>query len=132
MGAVMHALLDTCTFLWLALEPARISPAARKVLDDPRTIRRLSQASVLEIVLKHRAGKLPLPLAPDIWIPSRRAFFQLEDLPLEESVIYRSGALPDGHGDPFDRLIAAHAIESGSTLLSPDMPLSLLGASRIW
>lgn len=36
----MHALLGTCTFLWLALEPARISPAARKVLDALGTIRR--------------------------------------------------------------------------------------------
>jgi PIN domain nuclease of toxin-antitoxin system len=86
----------------------------------------------LEIVLKYRAGKLPLPLPPDIWIPSRRQFFQLENLQLNESVIYRSGLLPAGHYDPFDRLIAAHAIESGSMLLSPDLPLSLLGAARIW
>jgi PIN domain nuclease of toxin-antitoxin system len=128
----MNALLDTCTFLWLALEPGRISPAARDILDDPRTIRRLSQVSVLEIVLKYRAGKLPLPCAPEVWIPTRRDFFQLESLPLDESVIYRSGKLPAGHDDPFDRLIAAHAIESGSTLLSPDLPLSLLGAARIW
>jgi PIN domain nuclease of toxin-antitoxin system len=128
----MNALLDTCTFLWLALEPGRISPAAREILDDTRTIRRLSQVSVLEIVLKYRAGKLPLPAAPEVWIPSRRDFFQLESLPLDESVIYRSGKLPTGHDDPFDRLIAAHAIESGSTLLSPDTPLSLLGAARIW
>jgi PIN domain nuclease of toxin-antitoxin system len=128
----MNALLDTCTFLWLALEPSRISAAAREVLDDPRTIRRLSQVSVLEIVLKYRVGKLPLPSTPEIWIPSRRDFFQLESLPLDEAVIYRSGKLPAGHDDPFDRLIAAHAIESGSTLLSPDTPLSRLGAARIW
>lgn len=128
----MHALLDTCTFLWLAFEPGRISAAARNILDDPGTVRRLSQASVLEMVLKYRAGKLPLPEPPDVWIPSRREFFQLENLPLDERVIYRSGNLPEGHDDPFDRLIAAHAIESGSTLLSPDTPLSLLGAARIW
>jgi PIN domain nuclease of toxin-antitoxin system len=128
----MHALLDTCTFLWLAFEPERISAVARKILDDPGTVRRLSQASVLEIVLKYRAGKLPLPEAPDVWIPSRREFFQLENLPLDERVIYRSGNLSDGHDDPFDRLLAAHAIESGSTLLSPDTPLSLLGAARLW
>ena len=128
----MNALLDTCTFLWLALEPSRISSAAQQVLDDPRTTRQLSQVSVLEIVLKHRAGKLPLPLPPAVWIPSRRDFFQIEDLPLDENVIYRAGSLPSGHEDPFDRLIAAHAIESGSTLLSPDAPLGQLGASRIW
>lgn len=128
----MHVLLDTCTFLWLAFDPARISPDARDLLDDPRNVRRLSQATVLEIVLKHRIGKLPLPLPPDEWIPSRRDYFQIEDLPLTESVLYRSGRLPDEHSDPFDRLIAAHAIETGSTILSPDTPLSLLGASRIW
>lgn len=128
----MNVLLDTCTFLWLALGPERISSAARKLLDDPENVRRLSQVSALEIELKHRAGKLPLPMPPESWIPSRRQFFQLENLPLDESVIFRSGTLPDGHDDPFDRLIAAHAIESGSTLLSPDAPLSLLGAARIW
>lgn len=128
----MNVLLDTCTFLWLALEPGRISTAAQRLLDDPGNVRRLSQVSVLEIVLKHRAGKLPLPMPPEIWIPSRRQFFQLENLPIDESVIFRSGTLPDGHDDPFDRLIAAHAIESGSTLLSPETPLSLLGAARIW
>ena len=36
------------------------------------------------------------------------------------------------HPDPFDRLLAAQAIESGMTILSPDAPLSLLGASRVW
>ena len=128
----MKVLLDTCTFLWLALDPGRISTPARQVLDDPDTVRRLSQVSVLEIVLKYRSGKLPLPLPPEDWIPSRRGFFQIENLPLDEAVIYRSGKLPSGHDDPFDRLIAAHAIESGSTLLSPDAPLSQLGAARIW
>ncbi|MFU8893944.1 MAG: type II toxin-antitoxin system VapC family toxin [Luteolibacter sp.] len=128
----MNALLDTCTFLWLALDPGRISPAARQILDDPRTMPRLSQASVLEIVLKYRAGKLPLPSCPESWIPTRRQFFRIEDLTLGEQVIYRSGSLPDVHEDAFDRLIAAHAIETGSTILSPDAPLSLLGASRIW
>jgi PIN domain nuclease of toxin-antitoxin system len=71
-------------------------------------------------------------MPPESWIPSRRKFFQLENLPIDESVIFRSGTLPAGHDDPFDRLIAAHAIESGSTVLSPDAPLSLLDAARIW
>jgi PIN domain nuclease of toxin-antitoxin system len=128
----MRALLDTCTFLWLALEPEQISAMAREVIDDPGNPLALSQVSVLEIVLKHRAGKLSLPEPPHEWIPSRRDFFHLEDLPLAESVIFRSGQLPGGHADPFDRLIAAHAMETGRVVLSPDRPLSTLGASRIW
>ena len=128
----MNVLLDTCTFLWLTREPHMISATARGVLDDPTTILKMSQASVLEMVVKHRAGKLTFPQALEKWIPSRRAHFQIEDLPLDEAVIYRSGKLPDMHRDPFDRLIAAHAIESGCTVISPDAALCLLGASRLW
>lgn len=128
----MRALLDTCTFLWLALEPERISNEAAAVINDSSVTLALSHVSVLEIVLKYRTGKLPLPEAPQSWIPARREFFQLEDWALEEAVIFRSGGLPDSHNDPFDRLIAAHAIETGAVLLSPDRPLSDLGAARIW
>jgi PIN domain nuclease of toxin-antitoxin system len=128
----MNVLLDTCTFLWLTREPHMISASARAILDDPTTILHMSQTSVLEMVVKHRAGKLTFPDFPEKWVPSRRAHFQIEDLPLDEAVIYLSGKLPDVHRDPFDRLIAAHAIRSGCTVISPDEPLSLLGASRIW
>jgi PIN domain nuclease of toxin-antitoxin system len=61
--------------LWLALDPGRISVAARDVINDPTVLLGLSPASVLEIVLKHRAGKLPMPESPAAWIPTRRAFF---------------------------------------------------------
>lgn len=129
----MRALLDTCTFLWLAFDAERISKEAAEVIDDPANTLALSHASTLEIVLKNRAGKLPLPMSAEEWIRTRRDFYQLEALPMTETVIFRSGKLPQGHDDPFDRLIAAHAIEAGCTLLSPDTPLSAkLGASRIW
>lgn len=128
----MRVFLDTCTFLWLALEPEKIPSTACAVLDDPAVERCLSRVSVMEIVLKHRAGKLPLPMAPADWIPSRRSFFRITDVEFGERVIYRSGELPGIHEDLFDRLLAAHAIETGATLLSPDAPLSALGAARLW
>jgi len=40
--------------------------------------------------------------------------------------------LPRVHPAPFDHLIAAQAIMHGMTILSPDTPFSLLGASRMW
>ena len=106
MGGDMNVLLDTCTFLWLTQEPHMISELAREVLDDPTTVLNMSHASVLEMVVKHRAGKLTFPQPPEKWIPSRRAYFQIKDLPLDELLIYRSGKLPDVHRDPFARLIA--------------------------
>ncbi len=128
----MKILLDTCTFLWLALEPTQISPAAREVLNDEKNRLALSQVSVWEITLKHSVGKLPLPFPPREWIPTRRAFFQIQPVQTGESAVFRSGELPRIHADPFDRLLAAHAIEENFTIVSPDTPLSHLGAARIW
>jgi len=44
----MKVLLDTCTFLWLALEPDRLSPNTRGLLlHDRATEPHLSMANVL-------------------------------------------------------------------------------------
>ena len=128
----MRLLLDTCTFLWLVQQPDRISSEAGKLIDDSRNDLLLSEVSVLEIVVKHSAGKLPLPDVPRRWILSKLSYHQVVSLPLSSEVILRSGELPRVHADPFERLLAAQAIEAGLTLLSPDSPISDLGASRVW
>ncbi len=128
----MKLLLDTCAFLWLALPQGKLSAEATRQLNDPSTVLFLSDVSVWEISLKHSVGKLPLPDAPRQWMPRRLSFFQVQTLALHHDAIFRSGELPRVHADPFDRLLAAQAIEAGMTILSPDTPLSLLGASRIW
>ncbi len=129
---IVNLLLDTCAFLWLALPQGKLSGRAIALLDDSANALFISDASVWEISLKYSAGKLPLPGQPRSWLPPRLAFFQVEPLPLTHEILFRSGELPQIHGDPFDRLLAAHAIEAGMTVLSPDRPLSMLGASRVW
>ena len=131
MGA-MTILLDTCAFLWLALPQGKLSNEAKRLIDLPSTTLFLSDVSLWEICLKHSTGKLSLPGAPRQWMPSRMEFFQVQSLSLEQDAIFRSGELPRVHSDPFDRLLAAQAIEAGMTILSPDTPLSALGASRVW
>jgi len=128
----MNLLLDTCAFLWLALPQGKLSTVAARLLDDPSSCLFLSDVSIWEISLKHSTGKLPLPDLPRQWMPTRLKFFQVQTLALTHDAIYRSGELPRVHCDPFDRLLAAQAMEAGMTILSPDTPLSLLGASRVW
>lgn len=131
MGLV-NLLLDTCTFLWLALPQGKLSKRATQLIDDSSNTLFLSDSSLWEICVKHCVGKLDLPDIPKRWLPSRTAFFQLNALPIDHSSIHRSGELPRVHADPFDRLLAAQSIVHKMTLLSPDAPLSLLGASRLW
>jgi PIN domain nuclease of toxin-antitoxin system len=128
----MRLLLDTCTFLWLALPQGKLSAEATRLINAPAATLFMSDASVWEICLKHSNGKLSLPGAPRQWLPSRMAFFQMQSLAISTDAIIRSGELPRVHPDPFDRLIAAQSIEEGMTVLSPDAPLSSLGASRVW
>lgn len=128
----MKCLLDTCTFLWLAQQPQMLSAQATLALDDLANDLFVSDVSLWEITLKNSAGKLPLPGVPRVWLPGKLAYHQLTSLALNHDAIFRSGELPREHSDPFDRLLAAQAIEEGMTIVSPDAPFSLLGASRLW
>lgn len=128
----MKVLLDSCTFLWLAMEPEKLSPLAVTTINDEVNQLFLSDVSLWEITLKNHAGKLPLPDRPVIWLPEQRAFHHLTAVPIIESSVFLTSDLPRIHNDPFDRLIAAQAIENNLTILSPDRPLTLLGANRIW
>jgi PIN domain nuclease of toxin-antitoxin system len=85
----MNCLLDTCVFLWLALEPTRLSKRAVEAINNaPR--RYFSSAGLMEIAIKHSAGKLPLPENPRVWAASRLAFFQVDLLPMDAEVIFLS------------------------------------------
>lgn len=127
----MNCLLDTCVFLWLAIEPARLSKRAVDAINTAPK-RFFSSAGLMEIAIKHSAGRLPLPENPRAWASSRMAFFQIELLPMDAEVVFLSGELPRLHSDPFDRLIAAESLHRNIPVITPDEPISALGARRIW
>lgn len=86
----MKLLLDTCVFLWLTTEPSRLSQAATVALDDEQNELFLSDASIWEITLKHKTGKLPLPDAPRRWIPDELQFHGIQSVPIVSEAIYRA------------------------------------------
>jgi PIN domain nuclease of toxin-antitoxin system len=114
------------------MEPEKLSTLAVATINDEANALFFSDVSLWEITLKNHSGKLPLPDKPAIWLPEQLAFHHLTPIPIHESAIFLTSDLPLLHTDPFDRLIAAQAIEKNFTILSPDRPLSLLGANRIW
>jgi len=128
----MKLLLDTCAFLWLAARPSKLSAAATAAINDPAQELHLSDVSIWEIVLKHAAGKLPLPEAPRIWIPRQIDFFQLRSVNIGSEALFRSGELPPVHQDPFDRLLASQALSEPFRLISPDAPFRAYGVSCVW
>ena len=56
----------------------------------------------------------------------------VELLPLQLEHLYRLGALPFHHRDPFDRLLAAQALHEQLTLLGSDKAFDDYGVERLW
>ena len=125
-------LLDTCTFIWLTSAPGRLSAEAARKLGEENQPRHMSLASVWEITLKYRSGKLPLPQPPRYWIEEQVRLQNIEILDLIRESLYRSTELPAVHNDPFDRLIAAESLVHNLAIITPDEPFKTYGCKTIW
>ena len=113
-------LLDTCTLLWLATEPGRLSSAAQEAIAASGEFVHVSAISAWEIAWKHRCGKLVLQLSPEAWFPLALEQHELREISLTAAICLRMAALPDLHRDPADRFLIATAQELNLTLLTPD------------
>ncbi|HXF91724.1 MAG TPA: type II toxin-antitoxin system VapC family toxin [Nitrospiraceae bacterium] len=59
----MNLLLDTCTFLWLITGDSALSAVAREAIQHPAHVVYVSAASLWEVLIKHRLGRLELHVA---------------------------------------------------------------------
>jgi PIN domain nuclease of toxin-antitoxin system len=128
----VRLLLDTCSLIWLAGEPDKLSTGARAALDDDQNDILLSDVSVLEVCLKWQSGKLVLPNPPRMWIDQQVQTWEFEPLALERTHMFRSAELPAHHRDPFDRLLVSQAIEEGLTIVTPDAAVSRYPVATLW
>ena len=132
MGTLTSYLLDTCTFIWLCSEPARLSAPVVSILRSADASPVLSDITILEISLKWSAGKITLPGPPRHWIETQATAWSLPFRPIGREDIYRATELPDHHRDPFDRLLVAAAINANATILTPDEAVQRYPVSWAW
>lgn len=102
-------ILDTCAILFLASGDRRLSRAARDRLAGEPT-RWFCAISCFEIAVKHRQGKLELPMPPLEWVRAVEGRYGLTELPLDSALCAAAADLPPHHRDPFDRFIIAGAL----------------------
>ena len=116
----MNFLLDTCTFLWIVLDPSQLSSRAASLAQDPTNRLFLSAVSAWEIAVAHGLGRVSLQVSPQQLVPSQRALHGIDLLPLTEGEALRVVTLPLIHKDPFDRMLICQALVNDLVLLTPD------------
>jgi PIN domain nuclease of toxin-antitoxin system len=124
-------LLDTHALLWFQAGDRRLSRAARRAIeaDDAELV--LSAASVWEMAIKASLGRLRLPATVAGYIAERIAG-GVRVLPVTGGHAARVETLPWHHRDPFDRLLAAQALDQAWPLVTRDRVFRKYDVDVIW
>jgi PIN domain nuclease of toxin-antitoxin system len=129
---VKRLLLDTQAFLYWTAGAKKLSPRARKSIEDPRNEILLSAVSSWEIAIKYGLGKLTLPEPPGKFVPSRMARHTISGISFEHSDALAIAALPSIHDDPFDRALIAQALARKLIVVTSDERFEAYGVSVEW
>ena len=127
----MKVLLDTHVWLWMQAEPEKLGLLALELIEEERNELLFSAASVWEIAIKVRAGKLSLPEPVSRYVPSRMQSSGVSALLVSHAHAAGVADLPGHHRDPFDRLLVSQALAEGVPILSSDAQLDAYDSERI-
>jgi PIN domain nuclease of toxin-antitoxin system len=126
----LAVLLDTHTFLWWCEDSRELSQKARKAIQNNDCF--VSVASFWEIAIKNSLSKLRLPTAIERYLPEQMSLNGFETLEISFRQTMGTATLPWRHRDPFDRLLAAQAIEEKLNIVSRDASFDAYGIKRVW
>jgi PIN domain nuclease of toxin-antitoxin system len=112
----MTTLLDTCTVLWAARQPERLSARVRALLVDPNEELVFSVVSAWEVTLKPQLGIVDVAR----WFRQAAHHLHARILPVRLEHIGTLEKVAVRHRDPFDRLLIAQAVAGQLALLTPD------------
>ncbi len=129
----MNCLLDTSAFLWYVSAHKDLSSQAKTIIADSNNSVYLSLASIWEIAIKFRAGKLELVPQPfSVWIDHELASNSFRLLDINVLHLKRIAELPLIHRDPFDRLLIAQSQVEDFPVISNDSAFDSYAVQRLW
>ncbi len=130
----MKYLLDTNAFILLLSDFNALSASYQRILLDKQNIFVLSPASIWEMAIKIRLGKLDLSgISLEDATGRLRAQQKIGLLTIKQSHLLRIATLPKAkdHGDPFDLLIIAQALTENLPVLTSDGKFHLCGVDVV-
>lgn len=128
----MKLLLDTHCWLWWLVEPEKLSETARIAISTNDNELWLSVASIWEIGIKFKAGKLNLPQPPEILIPQQMQVDGVSALSITLPHALQAATLPLHHKDPFDRMLIAQTQLETMTILTNDTAFNSYDVTILW
>ena len=128
----MKLLLDTHAFLWWVGDTRGLSRKARSAIGSGRNECFVSVASGWEIAVKVSLGNLRIESSLDRFLPEQLAANGFQPLAIDLKHTARVAVLPFHHRDPFDRLLAAQALEEELAMVTADPVFAKYGVRRVW
>ena len=128
----MRLLLDTHAFLWWIGDDPRLPAKARKLISGAQNEVFLSAASAWELAIKTRIGRLRLAENLEEFVTKHVAINGFQVLPVNLRHALHVSTLLDHHGDSFDRILVAQAIEESLVLLTPDEAIRQYAVRTLW
>ncbi len=119
----MNYLLDTHTWVWWHMRPAKLSRKVKNLIEDTTRYDELllSAISPWEFSKLLEKGKLGISCDPEDWIKVALDMPKLRLVQLSPTLAYRSTVLPRPfHDDPADQIIVASARQENATILTKD------------
>ena len=124
----MRLLLDTHAFLWWLSDDRKLSAAARDAIRDPHAIVHVSAASIWEIAIKAKLGRLDVQ---DSNLAAEIEANGFAELAITARHAQSAGALPRHHDDPFDRMLIAQAQTEDLVVITHDRGFRRYGAQLL-
>ena len=128
----MKLLLDTHAFLWWVEGTPAFGRRGKAAVSNPENEILLSVASCWELAIKLSLGKIRLAKSLDRFILEQLSLNGFSLLDVQFRHVVRVADLPFRHRDPFDRLIAAQALEDDLALVSSDRVFRKYGVDVVW
>lgn len=126
----MRVLLDTQVLVHAYIGDVALPRKVYALLSSPDTLPLLSSVSIMEVAMKHAAGKLQMG---EMEIREAIRDLGLEIIPFTADHALRLYGLPRHHRDPFDRMLIATALAEEVPLIGSDRQFKKYkGMKVIW
>lgn len=131
----MRLLLDTCTFLWLSVDPKRIPQRTYETILSGETEVLLSPVVPWELAIKcakHGESAIRIEGPVERFVSDSVAAYRLIGITITIDDTLRAAALPPHHRDPFDRMLIAQALAEDIAIATPDPAFAPYGVRLLW